>query len=198
MAERAGHGRTRRRVQSCLQGTGTPTREGGCLCSVVKARSGLPQELRPRWAFLPSPRERGRFWGQPGVPGTSQDQRHVGVEGEAQRADWLAAESCTLGLWAEALELPEENADLGSWASKPQPALDTARVAQGHQVPRGSVPVFLRNGDHRHHCSPLKVLLFHVTHIVWESSWDVVQKDVILPVVPLLVECLQGGRKAVL
>lgn len=82
------------------------------------------------------------------------------MEGEAQRADGAGGrESCTLGLWAGALELPEENADLGSWASKPQLAPDTARVAQGHQVLHGSVPVFLRNGDHRHHCSPLKVLL---------------------------------------
>ena len=65
---------------------------------------------------------------------------HLGVKAEAQRADGAGGrERCRLGLWVEALELPEENTDLGSWASKPQPTLDTARVAQGHKAPHGSV-----------------------------------------------------------
>lgn len=62
------------------------------------------------------------------------------MKAEPQRADGAGGrERCRLGLWVEALELPEENADLGSWASKPQTALDTARVAQGHQALHRSV-----------------------------------------------------------
>lgn len=90
-----------------------------------------------------------------------EEQGHLDVRGEARKVDEAdGKENCMLGLWVQFPELPEENADLGPRASKPQPTLDTAHVARGHKVPVESVPVFLRNRDPRYHCSPFKVLLY--------------------------------------
>lgn len=89
-----------------------------------------------------------------------EDQGHLGVKAEAQRADAAGGrERCRLGLWVEALELPEENADLGSGASKPQPAWIQVVWPKGTRLLMVLCSVLLRSGDHRHRCSPIKVLL---------------------------------------
>lgn len=92
--------------------------------------------------------------------GLYEGQGHLGVKAEAQRADGAGGrERRRLNLWVEALELPEENADLGSWASKPQPAWIQLVWPKDTRLLMVLCSVFLRSGDHRHRCSPLKVLL---------------------------------------
>lgn len=76
-----------------------------------------------------------------------QGQGHLGVRGEARKVGRTdSTENSMLPVWVHFPELPEEEIDLGPWASAPQPAQDTACVAQRPSFLVLPLLVFLKNG----------------------------------------------------